>query len=224
MTFEFQWMEHSQHRGFSIEQGVMTVPSNLGKNGSTGINPKFMKIFCHTCSQTNNDNIKLCTIKKSSCAKNHDGSMEVAGTVKNLAALKTSMGCSIPNISETRDSKPNITVALSGIYSKPIKRFECCGHIQKHIGKAFMRLVDDDNPKVFVVNPVRSHIANETAPKKSKRKSLYRGISGQGRLIIKARKSTQGHYDAAIRNNTNVSFIKADIRSFLLHRKCLYKN
>lgn len=39
---------------------------------------------------------------------------------------------------------------------------------------------DDNNPKVFVVNMVGSHIANETAPKKSKRKSLYRGISGPG--------------------------------------------
>ena len=66
--------------------------------------------------------------------------MEVAGTVKKIGRSKDQHGLQYIKYLGDRDSKANITVALSGIYNRPLKMFECCGHIQKRMSKAFMRL------------------------------------------------------------------------------------
>ena len=218
-----------QRRGYSSKQGVVTVLSNLGQNESNKvIDTEVLSTFCHTCLQTNNDNIKLSTIKKGhTCAKNHDGSagsMEVAGAVKIFGRSKDQYGLQYTEYLGDGDSKAYATVASSNIYSKPISKLECCGHIQKRMGKALMRLVDDNKSKVFIVNQAGVHITSKTVPNKSRGERLYRGIGGQGRLTSKAIKSIQGHYGAAIRNNADISSMKADILAILQHRKGLHES
>ena len=72
------------------------------------------------------------------------------------------------------------------------------------MGKVLIRLVDDKS-KVFIVNQTGVHIKSKIVPNKSRGKRLYRGIGGQERLSSKAIKSIQGHNDAAIQNNADIS-------------------
>ena len=83
-----------------------------------------------------------------------------------------------------------------------IKKLECCGHLQKRMGKRLLDKINQSKGKVF-----------QHGYKKVK------GIGGAIKLTMGAVKRIQGRYRAAIRKNVgNVDKMKAAIWAIWHHR------
>ena len=81
-----------------------------------------------------------------------------------------------------------------------IKKYECCGHVQKRTGKHFMNKVAELKQKTFMHNG-----------------KIVKGIwNKKGGLSSRVIKKIQGHYGAAI--CSNVSKMKRDNRAIWKHR------
>ena len=184
-----------QRRGFQSKNGVATVLS-VNPNGPAKV------VDVHVCSNYCN----TCQVQKSKlgeaefdtwfethvdeCQKNHEGSagsMELQGMLKIFRRSETKHGLVYEGYLGDGDSKSYHTVANADppIYpDTEIKKLECCGHVQKRMGK---RLIDK-------VNELKGKQFKEGTAK-------FRGIGGAGRLTQRAIKSIQGHYGGAIRDH-----------------------
>ena len=72
------------------------------------------------------------------------------------------------------------------IYDIPIEKLECCGHVQKRMGKRLLDKVSKCRGKVYTVD-----------------KRKIKGIGGAVKLTKAAIKRIQVHYGGAIRKNVN---------------------
>ena len=126
---------------------------------------------------------------KTLCTKNHTGA---AGAIERVGiqqifrrSIKTRK-LRYTGFLGDGDSKSYNTVVSANppIYSHQIRKLECCGHVQKWMGKRLMDKV--------VQCKTKSYTENE---------KTYKGLGGQNRLTQKSIQRIQGHYGAAIRNN-----------------------
>lgn len=100
----------------------------------------------------------------------------------------------------------------------PVVKEECCGHIQKRMGKALMNVVNSAKGTKFVVNS-SGYVVYKDKPDTRQGDKLVRGIGGIGKLTAKAIKSIQGHYGGAIRNNVgDLDGMKKSIWAIYHHR------
>ena len=143
------------------------------------------------------------------CSKNHHGSagaMEPEGMLTIFKRSKAVHNLMYTGYLGDGDSKSYRTVSTQQppIYGKrnTIKKLECCGHVQKRMGKRLMDKVAACKGKTFKFN-----------------KKTVKGLGGAGRLTKKVIKNLQGHYGAAIRNNPgNVAAMKKAIWATFKHR------
>ena len=193
-----------QKRGFASKNGVGTVLTVDGPGGSSKVvDTCTLSNYCVKC-QTNTEHAEQGT-----CPKNHDGSagsMEPAAMMTIFKRSVKTRGLRYTGYLGDGDSKSysQIRDADPPIYtgSKSVKKLECCGHVQKRMGKRLSDKVAEHKNKSW-----------EEDGKK------YKGIGGVGRLTQKAIKSIQGHYGAAIRSNVgNVPGMKKAIWAIFKHR------
>ena len=143
------------------------------------------------------------------CEKNHDGSaaaMEPDGTEIIFSRSQRLYGLRYTGFLGDGDSKSYARVqkAEPPIYDPETKiaKYECCGHVQKRMGRRLMDKVTELKQKNFVHNG-----------------KVVKGIGGRGGLTSKAIKRIQGHYGAAIRQNVNkTDKMKRDIWAIWEHR------
>ena len=157
------------------------------------------------------DEFKLwyATHKLAACSKNHDGSagaMEPRGMSKIFARSESMHGLKYTGYLGDGDSKSYSTVAKALPYgpSQPIEKLECCGHVQKRMGKRLMDKVSSCKGKIYKQGG-----------------KTYTGIggSGKGKLTKKAILKLQGHYGAAIRSNVgDLAGMKKSIWATYEHR------
>jgi hypothetical protein len=202
-----------QRRGFSSLNGVSTVCS-IGKDVS-GLAAKVIdvEVLSNFCSKCVNMKKKLSEIEftewykshKSSCSKNHTGSagaMEQAGMLSIFQRSVKTRKLQYTGYLGDGDSKAYKTVSNAKIYKDKIQKLECCGHVQKRMGKRLMDKVHELKGKKFIE-------CGKT----------YTGIGGIGRLTQKAIQRIQGHYGAAIRQNPgDVKGMKKSIWAIWKHR------
>lgn len=216
-SFDGTW----QKRGFKSRNGVTTAVTCLGKHGANKVvDTHVMTSYCNGCQQHGKDNVKLITIKKHKCAINHAGSagkMEVDGVMQLFRRSEEKYGIRYTGYLGDGDSKAYHNVSAANVYTCPVKKLECTGHVQKRMGKALMTLVEQHKGKSFVVDSAGRLLKN-SAPDKKKNEKMYKGIGGIGRLTTPAIKSIQGHYGAAIRSHDNVDDMKSAIWAIFYHR------
>ena len=96
--------------------------------------------------------------EKSACDKNHDGSaaaMEPAGAVNIFRRSEQRHGLRYIHFLGDGDSKTYIysTLKNSEMYEGvQIENLECCGHIQKRMGRQLMNKVSELKNKTFYNN------------------------------------------------------------------------
>jgi hypothetical protein len=107
-----------------------------------------------------------------------------------------------------RDLDPPVYTEEDGT-PVPINKLECCGHVQKRMGKRLTTKIGDCKGHTFT---------REDG-------TQVRGIGGKNGLTIAAVKSIQGHFGAAIRNNKgNLEQMSADIWQIYYHRSGSHDN
>lgn len=187
-----------QRRGFSSKNGISTVLTVCGSTGASRVlDVEVLSNFCSLCGikrakLSKEDFQKWLPSHQPNCSKNHDGTagaMEPAGMVKIFKrSVDTRKLCYTGYLGDG-DSKSYDTVATLNppLYGKKkIEKLECCGHIQKRMGKRLMDKVTASKNVLY------------TDDKTGKK---YKGLGGIGRLTQKTIQRIQGHYGAAIREN-----------------------
>lgn len=178
-----------QRRGFSSHNGIATVLSVAG-NHSKVLDVECLSNYCNACSvQRSKKNPEQFEewyrVHQTSCEKNYEGSaggMEPAGMKNIFRRADTERGLKYTKYLGDGDSKAYLAVAETMPYE--IEKLECCGHIQKRMGKRLMDKVTEYKNTQFVDGGKK-----------------FKGIGGVGRLSQKAIKRIQGHYGGAIRAN-----------------------
>ncbi|XP_070185057.1 uncharacterized protein, partial [Littorina saxatilis] len=208
-----------QRRGFQSKNGVFTLLS-ADKQNSKVIDTVTMSSYCDSCAK----NKKKKTpeefiewrdhdhIPKGECDKNHDGpagGMEAAGALTAFQRSVDQHQLKYVSFLGDGDSKAYASVSSRNIYPNlEIKKLECCGHVQKRMGRQLTSKVTELKKTKF--------------PKNGK---TVTGIGGKGGLTKKAILAIQGHYGAAIRNNSgNVKGMKKAIWAIWEHRNKIHDN
>ena len=181
-----------QRRGFASKNGVATVISVDGPNCKV-LDVETLTNYCAACAKATKKKTaaELAQWKvqhASVCEKNHTGSagaMEPVGMSAIFGRSRQERGLDYSHYLGDGDSKAFSAVQSSAPY--PVDKLECCGHVQKRMGKRLMDTVAANKGKTFI----------DAKGKKSK------GIGGAGKLTQKAIKRIQGHYGGAIRSNSN---------------------
>lgn len=129
----------------------------MGKdNGSKVLDTEVLTTFCAVCKQLDNDNKPLAKIAKQNCKQNHDGcagKMETDGIVRIFKRSQEKYGLRYTRYLGDGDSKSYAEVCKSGVYDNiAIVKEECCGHVQKRMGKALMSVVEESKGKSYVVS------------------------------------------------------------------------
>ena len=127
-------------------------------------------------------------------------------------APRRSMACATPTTSVMETASHNyarIRDANPPIYNNvEVEKLECCGHVQKRMGRQLMNKAQELKTTTFD--------NNGKGPK---------GIGGRGRLKKQAILNMQGHYGAAIRKNVgNIQSMRKAFRVILEHRNKLHQN
>ncbi len=204
-----------QRRGFASKNGICTVLRSHPSLPSKVLDVEMLSNHCQQCSvqrkRLPSDQFELwyATHKLTSCSKNHDGSagaMEPRGMSRIFARSESVHGLKYTGYLGDGDSKSYSTVAKALPYgpSKPVEKLECCGHVQKRMGKRLMDKASSCKGKVY---------------KEGGRTYTGIGGSGKGKLTKKAILKLQGHYGAAIRSNAgDLAGMKKSIWASYKHR------
>lgn len=202
-----------QRKGFQSKNGVVTTLSVNG-NKSKVIDTHVLSNHCDGCAKmkkklTEDEFERWFEGHEDVCEKNHNGSagaMETAGTEVIFRRSVELHDLRYTGFLGDGDSKSYSCVekAEPAIYddNTHITKYECCGHVQKRMGKQLINKVAELKQKTFV------HNANNV-----------KGIGGKGGLTMRGIKTIQGHYGAAIRKNVeDVDNMHKDIWSIWEHR------
>ncbi|KAK3765046.1 hypothetical protein RRG08_023564 [Elysia crispata] len=199
-----------QRRGFSSKNGVATVIS-VPKDKCQAVKVVDVEVlsnYCDTCAKAKckKTEEQYRAFSHDNCQKNHTGSagsMEPEGMVRIFARSEDKHGLQYTNYLGDGDSKSYRQVCEADVYNgKEINKLECCGHVQKRMGKRLMDKVAQCKGQKFQENG-----------------KAYTGIGGAGRLTSKAIKPIQGHYGGAIRKNCHsVEAMRKSIWSIFHHR------
>lgn len=181
-----------QRRGFSSKNGVCTVLS-VEKNMSKVLDTQTLTNYCNACINSKKkmtDEEFQSWQRTHECSKNHHGSagsMEPAGMEQIFRRSAATRKLQYTGYLGDGDSKSFALVsgAQPQIYDTDIEKLECCGHVQKRMGKRLMDKVKQCKHKIYV------HEGKKVT-----------GIGGARKLSQKAIKRIQGHYGGAIRANT----------------------
>ena len=206
-----------QRKGFQSKNGIVTTLSVNGKDCKV-IDTYVMSNHCDACSKKKK---KLTADKfdawfpshEAECERNHTGSagaMEPVGT-EIIFRRSVEHNLCYTGFLGDGDSKSYARVEKADppIYpGKPIQKYECCGHVQKRMGRQLMNKVSELKQKTFLQNGKN-----------------VKGIGGKGGMSMPAIKRIQGHYGAAIRNNVNDTVkMKKDIWAIWEHRTKKHDN
>ena len=184
-----------QRRGFVSKNGIATVLSVHQDLPAKVLDIHVASNHCDACVKAKKkmgegEFEDWYEIHKSSCMKNHEGTsgkMESTGMLTIFRRSEQQYGLKYTGYLGDGDSKSFHTVHTADptIYrGKEIRKLECCGHVQKRMGKRLMDKVKECKSKKF-----------EEHGKK------YTGIGGRAGLTMKQIKRIQGHYGGAIRAN-----------------------
>ena len=202
-----------QRRGFQSKNGVVTTLSVNGKSSKV-IDSHVLSNYCDACAKHKKktaagaEDVEWGVTHERYCDKNHEGSagkMEPDGTQvifrrsqekHNLRYVKFLGDGDCKSYSNLKNADPPIYDNIE------IEKLECCGHVQKRMGRQLMNKVQEMKQKTF------QHNGKAT-----------KGIGGRGGLTPFAIKKIQGHFGAAIRNNVgNVVKMRLDIWAIWYHR------
>lgn len=184
-----------QRRGFQSKNGVATVLSVNPRGPAKVVDVHVSSNYCNTC-KTQASKLSEAEFNawyenhKGRCQKNHDGSagaMEPDGMPIIFRCSEEKHGLVYTGYLGDGDSKSYHTVASADppIYPEnDISKLECCGHVQKRMGKRLIDTVSEMKGKQFKEGTAK-----------------FKGIGGAGRLTQRAIKSIQGHYGGAIRDH-----------------------
>lgn len=209
-----------QRRGFQSKNGVVTMLSVNGRNSKV-IDTEVLSNHCDSCKKQEKkkqgqelEQWRVVHEGRGECMKNHDGSaaaMEPAGAEAIFRRSEELHGLRYVNFLGDGDSKTytNLKNADPEIYDNiHIEKLECCGHVQKRMGRQLTNKVAELKSKSFVHNG-----------------KTVKGIGGKGKLTKPAILRIQGHFGAAIRKNTgNLPQMKQDIWAIWEHRHGEHRN
>ncbi|KAK7089330.1 uncharacterized protein [Littorina saxatilis] len=203
-----------QRRGFQSKNGVVTMLSVNGKQSKV-LDCEVLSNHCDACkkSEKKREGAELARWKtahekkKGVCDKNHNGSagaMEPAGAVNIFRRSETKHNLRYVNFLGDGDSKTYTTLKNEQLYDDvTIAKLECCGHVQKRMGRHLTNKVNELKKETFVSNG-----------------KTVKGIGGQNKLTKKAILKIQGHFGAGIRKNAgNLQKMKQDIWAIYNHRR-----
>ena len=202
-----------QRRGFSSKNGVSTVLTVDSGCASKVVDTEVMSNYCNKCSikkankVSDEDMETWFKSHKTLCMKNHTGAagaMEPVGIKRIFRRSIKTRKLRYTGFLGDGDSKSYNTVVSANppIYRHQINKLECCGHVQKRMGKRLMDKVLQCKNKSYTENG-----------------KTYKGLGGQNRLTQKSIQRIQGHYGAAIRNNRgDVPGMKKAIMTIWKHR------
>ncbi|XP_059163145.1 uncharacterized protein LOC131946415 [Physella acuta] len=202
-----------QRRGFVSKNGVSTVLSVNPKGPPKVIDTFTSSSYCDKCSKSKKklspEQFLIWKEKHAEeCEQNHvgtAGAMEPQGILKIFQRSQEKYGLNYVGYLGDGDSKSYKTVADADpeIYTgKSITKYECCGHVQKRMGRRLMDKVSECKGKLYKENGKQ-----------------YKGIGGAGRLTQSAIKRIQGHYGGAIRKNAgNIVAMKKAVWAIWKHR------
>lgn len=209
-----------QRRGFVSKNGVATVLSvNSNKGPSKVVDTHVSSNYCDKCSKAKKrfpDNSDYQEWFKNhsgagECESNHQGTsgqMEPKGILKIFRRSEDMYGLTYTGYLGDGDSKSfkSVAEAIPPVYKGvSILKLECCGHVQKRMGKRLIDKVNEHKGKPF----------EDNVNGKS-----YIGLGGAGRLTKCAIKRIQGHYGAAIRKNSGgMGKMKKSIWAIFHHRE-----
>ncbi|XP_059166973.1 uncharacterized protein LOC131949201 [Physella acuta] len=208
-----------QRRGFSSKNGISTCLSVSNKVPAKVLDVDILTNHCDTCCKMakklgDDEFAKWLEGHKHLCKKNHDGSagaMEPAGLKKIFRRSEQLYNLKYTNYLGDGDSKSykQIAEAVPPIYEgTSITKLECCGHVQKRMGKKLLDKVAENKNVSFTEGGKK-----------------YKGIGGKDRLTKVAIKRIQGHYGGAIRSNVgNLDKMKKAIWAIWEHRKGIHVN
>ncbi|CAG5121444.1 unnamed protein product [Candidula unifasciata] len=201
-----------QRRGFQSKNGVVTLLTVDGPNSKV-LDTAVLSNYCNPCAKNKKTKTeaefqawKLSHAQN--CDKNHSGSagsMEPTGALEMFRRSEQLYGLRYASFLGDGDSKSYTSVANAEppVYTDvDIAKLECCGHVQKRMGRHLTNKVNELKKETFMHNG----------------KSV-RGIGGRGCLTKKSILKIQGHYGAAIRRNTNnVPQMRKEIWAIWQHR------
>uniref|UniRef100_A0A0B7BRA0 Mutator-like transposase domain-containing protein n=1 Tax=Arion vulgaris TaxID=1028688 RepID=A0A0B7BRA0_9EUPU len=210
-----------QRRGFVSKNGVSTVLSvNTNKGPSKVLDSYVSSNHCAKCLNAKKRFPNIADYQEwfkthaSNCQQNHIGSsgkMEPDGIMNIFRRSEKNHNLIYTGYLGDGDSKSykSVAEAVPPVYNgASITKLECCGHIQKRMGK---RLLDK-------VSEYKGQSFTEGGKK-------FIGIGGAGRLTVTAIKRIQGHYGAAIRKNIgNLEEMKKSVWAIFNHRKGNHKD
>ena len=183
-----------QRRGFSSKNGVVTVITVNGEQSKV-IDTEVLSNYCNSCTKKEKmhkdepeayERWKENHKDKDQCEQNHTGpagAMEPVGAKRIFQRSEENYGLRYVNYLGDGDSKTYANLKNETIYDDiEINKLECCGHVQKRMGRQLTNKVTEMKGKTFYHNGKQ-----------------MKGIGGQGKLTKKAILKIQGHYGAAIR-------------------------
>ena len=241
-----------QRRGFSSKNGVATCLSVSKELPAKVIDTETLSNYCDSCSKAKarfakKDDDKglhewTTVHRENGCMKNHDGSagmMEPVGMMNIFQRSVSKHGLKYSGFLGDGDSKSfkHVSTADPPVYDDvSIEKYECCGHVQKRMGKRLMDLVTKCKTKVYKTT-VTIKDKKPVKQSKGRRKQkapvpvvktttkLVRGIGGKGKLTQAAIKRIQGHYNGAIRKNKgDLAAMKKAIWAIFHHRNGNHEN
>lgn len=200
-----------QRRGFQSRNGIVTALTVNGKS-SRVIDTETLSNHCQRCKiqkkKRTPEDFQRWKLTHADCDQNHHGSagaMEPAGTERIFRRSEELYQLQYSAFLGDGDSKAYSAVknADPPVYDGVnIERLECCGHVQKRMGRHLTNKVNEMKNRTFRHNGKTS-----------------KGIGGKGKLTKKAILKIQGNYGAAIRNNVgDVAKMKKDIWAIWKHR------
>lgn len=201
-----------QRRGFQSKNGVVTVLTVNGKKSKV-LDCEVLSNHCDGCKKNEKkkggqelDRWRTVHQNKDECDKNHTGTaaaMEPTGAVRVFSRSEEKYDLRYVNFLGDGDSKTYSTLKSQNIYQNvTISKLECCGHVQKRMGRHLTNKVTEFKGKTFVHGG-----------------RTVKGIGGQNKLTKKAILKIQGHYGAAIRKNVGkLDKMKQDIWAIYKHR------
>ena len=200
-----------QRRGFQSKNGVATVLTVADKTSKV-VDTETLSNYCNACSirrkRMTADEFAT-WVKSHECENNHDGSagsMECKGMLNIFHRSETLHQLSYSGYLGDGDSKSHSAVANAEppIYNCAITKLECCGHVQKRMGRRLPELVKRCKTKTYELPGGKT----------------TKGIGGVNKLTKRQTLRMQGHYGAAIRNNVgNVPQMKRAIWAIWHHRR-----
>ena len=204
-----------QKRGFSSKNGVVTVLSVNGKKSKV-LDCEVLSNHCDACKKSEKkmkekpsdlERWKNTHKDTGRCDKNHEGTapaMEPVGAVRIFQRSKAKHNLRYVEFLGDGDSKTYTNLKTENIYKGvEIGKLECCGHVQKRMGRQLTNKLNEMKGNTFVHNGKK-----------------VKGIGGQGKLTKKAILKIQGHFGAAIRNNKgDLQNMKKDIWAIFYHRQ-----